>query len=161
MKMSFFMRLGSLALVFATAIFCLIVTAEAADNEVNFGRKIEGTFILDQNHESARSSYLFTEFGSVIWSSSDQKKYSYAPANGIWEQMDERKARVKIVSFDFDSNGLAIVHMNFQFDEEFNKVSGSFDGAIYPMDVDVNNINKKPMQKFSGPFTGVRLSMEK
>lgn len=133
-------------------------TAIADEDGFSFGRKIEGTYILDQHGETGRSSYTFTEFGSVIWGASDQKHYSYFPGGGVWKQSGDRSIAVRIISFDYNSNGVAIVDMTFNFDGDFQSVNGKFDGKIYPMDVDVNHIDKDPMENFKGDFTGVRLT---
>ncbi|MCR9212608.1 MAG: hypothetical protein NXI13_02735 [Proteobacteria bacterium] len=146
----------SVTLLFLGIFFTAPVVAD--DGRFSFGRSIEGTYILDQHGETGRSSYTFTEFGSVIWGASDQKHYSYFPGAGVWKQTGERAIAVRILSFDYDSNGVGIVNMTFNFDEEFRAVNGVFEGKIYPMDVDVNNIDKEPMESFKGDFTGVRLT---
>ncbi len=135
------------------------VSALADKDDISFGQKIGGTYILDQHGETGRSSYTFTEFGSVIWGASDQKYYGYFPGGGAWKQVDDRSIAVRIVSFDYDDVGIGIVDMIFNFDDEFQSVTGIFKGKIYPMDVNVNTLDKDPIQEFNGDFTGVRLTV--
>lgn len=129
----------------------------SADEKFSFGRNIEGTYILDQHGETDRSSYTFTEFGSVIWGAADQKKYSYFPGGGVWKQTGDHQISVRIISFDYDNKGIGIVDMKFKFSDNYQMVTGTFKGGIYPLDVDVNVIDKKPTQEFKSDFTGARL----
>ena len=133
--------------------------AAEAEEKFSFERQIEGTYILKQDKTTTQSSYMFTEFGSVIWSASDQKEYGYAPAGGVWTQVGEHAAAVRIVSFELDDSGVAVIDMAFNFDEDFRTVSGSYKGGIYPPDVDVNNPGNTPTRKLKGSFTGVRLEI--
>ncbi|USG59977.1 hypothetical protein NBZ79_12395 [Sneathiella marina] len=155
-------KLNLLTLVFFVFSVTLVTPAiygtASAEEKFSFGRSIEGTYILDQHSETDRSSYTFTEFGSVIWSAADQKKYSYFPGAGVWKQTGDHQISVRIISFDYDNKGIGIVDMKFNFDDKFQTVTGKFKGGIYPLDVDVNVIDKKPMQEFESDFTGVRLS---
>ena len=131
-----------------------------ADDKPGFARQLAGTYILKQDNSSTHSSYIFTESGTVIWSASDQKEFAYAPGGGVWKQVGEHAAAVRIVSFELDDSGVAVIDMEFNFDEDFRTVSGSFTGGIYPPDVDVNNPGKKPTSKLANKFTGVRLSYD-
>lgn len=130
----------------------------SAEEKFSFGRNIEGTYILDQHGKTDRSSYTFTEFGSVIWGAADQKKYSYFPGGGVWKQTGDRQISVRIISFDYDNKGIGIVDMKFKFGDNYQTVTGTFKGGIYPLDVDVNVIDKDPMQVFKSDFTGTRLT---
>ncbi|MEH6525265.1 MAG: hypothetical protein V7723_04270 [Sneathiella sp.] len=155
-------KLNLLAIVlFVFSVTLMMPTpygSASAEEKFSFGRNIEGTYILDQHGETDRSSYTFTEFGSVIWSAADQKKYSYFPGAGVWKQTGDRQISVRIISFDYDNKGVGIVDMKFNFYDKYQSVTGEFKGGIYPLDVDVNVIDKKPMQEFNSDFTGVRLT---
>lgn len=154
-------KLNLVAIVFfvfsVTLMLPMTYGSASAEEKFSFGRSIEGTYILDQHGETDRSSYTFTEFGSVIWSAADQKKYSYFPGGGVWKQTGDHQISVRIVSFDYDNKGIGIVDIEFNFDDKYQSVTGTFAGGIYPLDVDVNAIDKKPMQEFSSDFTGARL----
>ncbi|WP_373088510.1 hypothetical protein, partial [Sneathiella sp.] len=140
------------------AVGLMMISAVAMADDASFGRQIEGTYILKQANTTTHSSYRFTPSGGVIWSASDQKELAYVPAGGVWKQVGEHAAVARIISFELDDSGVAVIDMEFNFDEDFRTVSGSFKGGIYPPDVDVNNIKKKPTLTLSNTFTGVRLT---
>lgn len=132
--------------------------AASAEDKPSFGQRVAGTYILKQDKSSTHSSYIFTRDGTVIWAASDQKEFAYAPGGGVWTQVGEHAAAVRIASFELDDSGVAVIDMEFNFSDDFKTVSGSFTGGIYPPDVDVNNPGKKPTSKLANKFTGVRLT---
>tara|TARA_R110000787_G_scaffold1497_7_gene6285 strand:- start:3551 stop:4033 length:483 start_codon:yes stop_codon:yes gene_type:complete len=147
------------ALFGAVLLLGAVGPAAVADEKFGFGREIEGTYILSQEGTTTHSSYMFTEFGAVIWSASDQREFAYAPGNGVWKQTGDRSAKVRIVSFELDGSGVAVIDMEFNFSDDFSTVSGSFEGGIYPPDVNVNAIDREPRQNLANRFTGVRLTL--
>jgi hypothetical protein len=146
------------ALVAAVLLLGAFGGAAGAEEKFSFGRAIEGTYVLSQAGSGTHSSYVFTEFGSVIWSASDQRQFAYAPGNGVWKQTGDHAARVRLVSFELDGSGVAVIDMDFNFSDDFSTVSGKFAGGIYPADVNVNAIDREPLQKLANSFAGVRLS---
>ena len=148
---------GRLLAVVAVVFAGMTGHAVADSSSGGFSKRVAGSYLIDHDGSDSRDVITLGADGVFLLTSSDAGEFNFGESQGVWKRSGRRTIAAKVVNFDFDYNGTAIVRFDISFDRRFRVVTGDFSGAVIPNAVaDPLNAKDVPPQ-FADGFSGQRI----
>ena len=120
--------------------------------------RVAGTYFVTEQATGTQEFLTIYADGNVLLNSSAEDEFHFGSSQGVWERNGPRSIVVKVANFDFDDDGIAVVDFVLEFDPTFEELTGEFEGALYPDDVDpLDPGDALPIFTFSDVVLGRRM----
>lgn len=142
--------------------FIYAVSVRAADEQ---RVAIEGAYLLLQN-DGFQRVLSFDRDGNVSQISDQQTLIGFTVGQGAWKQTGANKVTARVIDFAFDLKsgarlGPSLIVYVLKFTDpvsgQFQSVSGSFSGKVFPVGENPLAPSKAPIQSFEIGFMGHRI----
>ena len=177
-------RIGMLALSLIP-LFCLgLVNLSFSDdairleswrqrpNEGHFAQQIAGVYLIRHlTDEGTTNSFrLISLTAEGNWASTHSGQHDmFGPArfsdqHGVWARSDWREITAEVVDFNLDAATGAhtdIVRVRYvvQFSKDFQSITGTQRGRVFPLDQDPFDPEAVPVMQFDSIFSGRRVTV--
>lgn len=155
-------KINMLFLFFFLFIFVLYSTSCNKNTEASdFPDCFVGTY-LNEEGSGAESIWNLHKDGTFSAVSSTQQELNFSGELGSWEQTGEREAKIVLLDFSFDSEGLPIniaradIGITFK-GENCEETEGSFELRFFESGEDPLDINTDEGEAIQDTFTGRKL----
>ena len=167
-------------------VFCLgLVTLSFSDDAIrleswrqrphegNFAQGIAGVYLI-RHHTDGGTPGAFrlvslTAGGNWAGTHSDQHDIAnsarFSDQHGVWARSGWREITAEVVDFNLDAATGAhtdIVRVRYvvQFSKDFQSITGTQMGRVFPLDQDPFDPDAGPAMQFDSTFTGRRVTVE-